>query len=305
MNPQLLKTFMAVARTGSITRAAEDVGMTQPAASGQIRALEESLGKLLFERHARGVRLTAVGEELARSLGTHLDEVEAAFERLRTRSSKLFGTIYVGGPTEFMGARTPAILAGLVASGIDVRLRLGGRDRLYAWFAADEIDLGITASEPQDVALGFEPVFTERLWLVGPSKGPLALARPLDAASFANQPFVVYDESLPLIRSYAAAVFGTGLTVHASIVTPNLSIVRDPVIEGAGVSVLPDYLCEPAIKESQLKLLHRPEHDPVNRLFLVWRRAALRHPRTQFVRERFIAAFASQRCCAGPNLTGE
>ena len=198
------------------------------------------------------------------------------------------------GPAEFIGAKTPPIVASLAASGIDVRLRLGGRDRLYEWFAAGAIELGITASEPWDAGLGFVPVFAERLWLVGSCRN-VGKGRhvPIDAAAFAALPFVAYDEGLPLIRPYAAAVFRANVEVSARIVAPSLTLVRDLVVEGAGVSVLPDYLCQQALADRRLTLLHRPERDPVNRLFLVWRKAALRHPRTRFVRDRFLAGLGS------------
>ena len=62
---RVLRQFLAVSEAGSMTRAAEQLNVAQPALSQQIQRLERNLQKTLFERHARGVQLTAAGEALA------------------------------------------------------------------------------------------------------------------------------------------------------------------------------------------------------------------------------------------------
>ncbi|MEO1018262.1 MAG: LysR family transcriptional regulator, partial [Pseudomonadota bacterium] len=196
MNMHHLRTFVAVWRAGSIAKACDGLGLTQPAASGQIKALEATLGKTLFRRHTRGVEPTLVADELARAIGNRLDAAEAAFERLRARSSLLEGTVHFGGPAEFVGAKMPQVFTALLQTGIDIRVRLGGRDALYNWLATEEIDIAITASEPGDPALGFEPVFEERLLLVAsPRLG-------LEGAPQPDWPWLAYDETMPLVRTY-------------------------------------------------------------------------------------------------------
>lgn len=65
MTPDQLLTFAAVAESGSISRAAELLHLTQPAVSGQLRLLQEAFGQPLYRRAGRGIRLTATGEDLA------------------------------------------------------------------------------------------------------------------------------------------------------------------------------------------------------------------------------------------------
>lgn len=276
-----LKTFLAVSRTGSITRAAEDLDLTQPTVSSHVRALENALGKPLFQRHPRGVVPTAIGLDLVRSLGTSLDEAEAAFNGLRARSEELKGVVYLGGPAEFMGARFPPVLALLLDAGLDVRMQLGGRERLYQLFAAEEIDIGITASEPESRALDYVPVHTETLVAVAaPDIARLLADRPDDATRW-----LAYDETLPLIRSYLIDVFRLGSNDRAVAVVPSLTFLRDLAVAGAGATVLPDYLCQDVLDDGRLVRVFKGSVASTNTLYLVWRRAALRHPRIVFVRD--------------------
>ena len=286
MNLQHLRTFLAAYRAGSISGGANALGVAQAAASAQVRSLETEIGKPLFERHARGVRPTAVAEELARAIGGGLDRAEAAFEGLRARSDELRGTVGIAGPAEFTGTTLPPVIASLARSGIDVRLRLGGREAIYGWLASGEADLAIVASEPDDPALAHEVIATERLVLVaGPSLG-------LHGPPSADWPWLAYDEGLPLVRSVLDAYDPRmAASVKAHIVVPSLTILRDLAIEGAGATVLPDYLCADAIGRGTLVRCDPDGPAPENALRLAWRREAMRHPRNQFARDHVRAVF--------------
>jgi DNA-binding transcriptional LysR family regulator len=95
---QHLRVFLEAFREGSVSRAAVRLGISQPAASAQIRALEAHLGKPLFERGARGVRPTAHGQDLAQKLASHLDALDFILAAMKTRSAALSGTIHIVGP---------------------------------------------------------------------------------------------------------------------------------------------------------------------------------------------------------------
>ena len=78
-----LKVFCAVARLGGVTRASEDLELSQPAVSLQLREIEHELGAELFERHASGMALTPAGERLEALAGPLVDTVDALFGDLR------------------------------------------------------------------------------------------------------------------------------------------------------------------------------------------------------------------------------
>ncbi|KJY17604.1 LysR family transcriptional regulator, partial [Streptomyces sp. NRRL S-444] len=89
MDLALLRTFVAVHRAGSFTRAATLLGLSQPAVTSQIRTLERQLGRPLFHRRARGVTPTAVGDELAHKAAPHLDALLRITEAEREAAGAL------------------------------------------------------------------------------------------------------------------------------------------------------------------------------------------------------------------------
>ena len=109
LDVDLLKTFLAIADTGSFTRAADDVNKTQSAVSMQMKRLEELLGRPLFSRDGRSIRFTVDGERLieyARRMVAMNDEAVAAFTR-----PDLTGTIRFGTPDDYADHFLPEILA--------------------------------------------------------------------------------------------------------------------------------------------------------------------------------------------------
>src|SRR5437762_5557837 len=80
-----LQAFVSAARAGNLTRAATQLHLTVSALSHQIRNLEERLGRRLFERSPRGVKLTGEGQRLLDAVGVHVEGIERAMGNLRVR----------------------------------------------------------------------------------------------------------------------------------------------------------------------------------------------------------------------------
>lgn len=132
MDLALLRTFVTVHRAGSFTRAAALLGLSQPAVTSQIRALERQLGRPLFLRYARGVTPTTIGDELAHKAAPHLDALTEITEADLDRDS-VTRTLHLARPPEFLAARalpalTPADRPGPVHPR-RLRLRGGAADR--------------------------------------------------------------------------------------------------------------------------------------------------------------------------------
>lgn len=128
--PQL-RTFLEAYRTGSITKAADRLHLTQPAASAHIKSLEVLIEKKLFTRHARGIKPTAIADDLARSIAPHLEQIETKFNAVRSRVATVAGTIHLAAPAEFLDAKVLPAIASLLAHDIRVRIHFGGKERIY------------------------------------------------------------------------------------------------------------------------------------------------------------------------------
>jgi len=124
-----LRTFLDAYRLKSFSKAAAHIGITQPAASLQIQALEALVGKPLFIRRTRGVVTTEAGDELARSVGPLLDGLETELASYKTGSA-LGGSIHIAGPSDFICSCIASQLTSLLSEGFLIRLHTGNRDRI-------------------------------------------------------------------------------------------------------------------------------------------------------------------------------
>ena len=143
LDSDLLRTFLAVADTGNVTRAADIVRRTQSAVSMQIRRLEDLIGSALFERHSRGVILTGEGRRLvdnARRIVTLLDDTAAAM-----RSPALDGSVRIGISEEYVNSTLPKALGAFAAihPGVEVTVRQETSMANSAALAAGELDIAV------------------------------------------------------------------------------------------------------------------------------------------------------------------
>ncbi|WP_139812559.1 LysR family transcriptional regulator [Ensifer aridi] len=143
LDSDLLRTFLAVADTGNLTRAADAVRRTQSAVSMQIRKLENQIGLPLFERHSRGVVLTAQGRRLvdnARRIVALLDDTAAAM-----RLPVLDGSVRIGISEEYINSTLPKALGAFAAvhPGVEVTVQQGISMSNLAALEAGEIDIAV------------------------------------------------------------------------------------------------------------------------------------------------------------------
>ncbi|NUP00001.1 MAG: LysR family transcriptional regulator [Nonomuraea sp.] len=284
----LLRTFLAVHRTGSITAAAQTLGLSQPAVTAQVRALETTLDRPLFDRLPRGVAPTPAADELARRVAPSLDALdEVVGSELPTDEA-----VHLGGPAEFLCEEVMPMLAPLVRDGLRLRTTLGLADDLLADLAAGRLDLVLSTIRPRVRGIQADPVYDEEFVLVAAP----ALARALPPGppgpkELAGVPVVAYAEDLPIVRRYWRTVFGRRPSMAARVVIPDLRGVLSAVRAGMGVSVLPAYLCRRDLADGTLVVLAEPEETPINTGYLAVRSGALARTAVARVRDHLLAAF--------------
>ncbi|SMC63191.1 DNA-binding transcriptional regulator, LysR family [Novosphingobium sp. B1] len=279
-----LRTFMEVYRRRSLSDAARALAITQPAVSQHVASLEAQLGHPLFERHSRGVRPTAIADDLAASIGSSLDTAEAALASARARSVRLSGTIHIAAPSDLLGEMIAPRLGPLLERGLDLRLHIGGRDALYAMLLEDKVHLGITASQPTDARLAHERLGEEHLRAVAsPALVEKIADMPLDEA-LNSFPYFAYDLDRPLVRTWLEAN-RIEVSRLPAVTAPDLRALRSALCAGLGWSVMPGYLTEAERSACTLAEIRAPIVVPTNTFYLVWARSSLRHPRVAMARD--------------------
>ncbi|ACY98899.1 LysR family transcriptional regulator [Thermomonospora curvata] len=293
MDLSLLRTFLEVYRAGSLTGAAPHLGLSQPAVTAQIRTLEERLGRQLFQRTARGVVPTAVADELARQVAPHVDALVAITERRIGPGDPFARPVHLGGPAEFTAVRVLPALAEPVRRGLRLRVGVGLAEELLSGLAAGRFDLVVSAIRPRGRAITAVPLTDEEFVLVAAACWAERIDREHlarePAAALRGVPLISYAEDLPIIRRYWRTVFGGRPSGQAAVVVPDLRGVLAAAAAGAGVTVLPRYLCEQQLASGELVALLQPEVPPINTLFLAARTGTADLPHIAAVRDHLLA----------------
>ncbi|MBD0841019.1 MULTISPECIES: LysR family transcriptional regulator [unclassified Streptomyces] len=284
MDLALLRTFVTVHRAGSFTRAAALLGLSQPAVTSQIRTLERQLGRPLFLRQARGVTPTTIGDELAHKAAPHLDAlVEIAETGLDDESS--LRTLHLAGPPEFTAERAlPALteLTGEDGQGFALRASFGHAEETLEGLAAGHHDLAISTARPRGALLTATPLCDEEHVLVAAPRWAewigSGIPRIKSASELENLPVIEVHESLPFVSRYWASVFDSRPSGPGTVVVPDLRAVLACAVTGAGIAVLPRYLCAQALERGEVVALHEPAVPPLRTYFLVVRTGTLAMP---------------------------
>ena len=232
-----LHYFVASAETGSATRAADKLNVSQPSISAAIRALELELGQPLFERRqARGLELTAFGSHKLQEARLLLAGVEdfavsgpgEAAPRLTLGYFTTVGPICVPGILGHLKRQCP---------GLRVRLREFDLEGMARALEKGIVDIGITYDVGLPETIEWETMLSFAPHAVVAPDNPLAESKSVTLAELARHPFILVD--LPLSREFLLVPFWQqGLSPNIVLRTTSVEMVRGMVANGLGVSLL-------------------------------------------------------------------
>lgn len=257
-----LRSFLAIYRAGSVTDAASHRGVSQPAASQHLAALERAVGARLFVRRPSGVEPTQQGRELYAQVTAPLDALEEVLQRVRGGTASSPGPpVRFGSSPEYFAAE---VLPRLVGRDLSVTATFGDDPALFTLLDRGELDLAVTSTTPPRRATSAVPIGSKRFTLVAaPSvapRGPLASVDEL-ASWLAGQPWASYSLELPVTRRFWQTVLGRPFPSRPHLVAPDLRAVLKAVELGLGVSLLPTFVCAEPLAEGRVV-----EPYPVSRL---------------------------------------
>jgi DNA-binding transcriptional LysR family regulator len=239
-----LKVLREVAARGSFTAAAQGLGYTQSAISRQVAGLEEAAGTPLFERTARGVRLTSAGDVLLQRAGTVLDEVGAARQELVGMAEPATGPLRVGAFPTAVAALVPRAMAALRTrqSGVRISLREGGTPTQLKRLSSGSLDVAVIGFLPggeatRDRRISLEPLIDDPLLLAVGPQHPLARRRAVDLDDLAGESWIAAstDASDTMIGAWQWADWRPRVDLIAKEWTAKLGLVA----AGLGVTLVP------------------------------------------------------------------
>lgn len=195
MDLELTRSLLAVARHGTISQAAENIGLSQPALTRRLQQLEEHLGAPLVERSGRGVVLTELGR-LAVQEGQALVE---RYERLRTSIAEHVrleaGTVRIGGGATAVAYLLPTAIARFREDHPEVRFQLleAGSREVESAVGSERLELGIVTLPTRAADLEVQPLLRDRIVLVAGRGHPLAGRRRIHARELQGQSLVGFE----------------------------------------------------------------------------------------------------------------
>lgn len=195
MDLQLIRSLLAVADHGSITAAADRIGVSQPALSRRIQLLEEHLGAELLARGRKGALLTAIGQLVeveARGLVSRYDQMR---ETVRAHQGLEGGTVRIGGGATAVSFVLPSAIAEFQRDYPAVRFQLkeAGSSEVAQDVVSGQLELGLVTLPINNRELQLERLLTDRIVLVAPRTHPLAARKRIEARELHGLAFVGFE----------------------------------------------------------------------------------------------------------------
>ena len=234
-----LEVFEAIARLGSFTRAAEELYLTQPTVSMQIKKLTDAVGLPLFEQVGKKVFLTDAGRELhktCREIFKHFSHFEMAVADLKGLKQGTLRLAVVTTAKYF----APRLLGPFCQQypGIEVSLKVSNRERILERLADNQDDLYILGQPPEEVDAVAEPFLDNPLVVLAPANHPLVGRKKIPLARLTEEPFLLREPGSGTRKALERLFADHGLSIRVRMELGSNEAIKQAIVGGLGVSVL-------------------------------------------------------------------
>lgn len=239
MNLTQLRYFVAVARNNSLSRAADELHISQPALTRQVKLLEDELGGGLLQRHARGVSLTDLGQLLLERAQHQLRDFEQLRSDVADASFAPSGRLRIGCPPSLSTYLLVRPLKAFMQAHpkVIVEVRESISDDLWRAIRHDRIDIAIvSATGPKANPLfRTETLFNEPVWLFGP---PGKLDRPTKR-TLGAMPFILTHSNNAARDAFERDMRRSGHELKVAAETDSPRLMIEMIKAGAGYTIAP------------------------------------------------------------------
>ncbi|TXI17523.1 MAG: LysR family transcriptional regulator [Nitrosomonas sp.] len=251
-----LKVFESVARHLSYSRAAEELHLTQPAVSMQIKQLEDNVSLPLFEQLGKRIYLTEAGRELyqySRAIAQQLSDMETALDELKGMERGKLNISVVTTANYF----APHLLAKFCQryQGVTVSLNVSNRETVLKQLADNLIDLAIMGQPPEGLDIDSESFMENPLVVVAPPHHPLCQVHQIPVKRLEKEIFLV-RESGSGTRSAMERFFAEhDIKISKGMETDTTEAIKQAVQAGMGLGIMSQHTAELELETNRLKML--------------------------------------------------
>jgi LysR family transcriptional regulator, low CO2-responsive transcriptional regulator len=264
-----LQILEAIARHGSFTRAAEELELTQPTVSQQIKRLTQIIGMPLFEQLGKQIYLTAAGKEVLAASAIISDkfaELEIAIDELKGLKQGRINLVASTTAKYFV----PRLLGTFHRKHADIELALHitNQEGVLARLARNQDDLYFTGRPPSDLDIELRPILENPLVVVAPSNHPLAGKPNIALKQLATEPFI-FREAGSGTRSVVEHFLAENrVVVDVVIELSSNEAIKQAIAGGLGISVLSQHSLDLETQNGLLTILN-VEGFPIQRHWYV------------------------------------
>lgn len=243
-----LRYFCVIAREGHMTRAARELGVTQPALSAVVRKLEEEVGTDLLTRTARGMLLTEAGRIFLQHAEATLRAADASVQAVREVMKLERGSLRIGGGATAVTYLLPPVVSMFRRTHPGVRffVREAGSVQVARGVASGELDLGIiTLPAPRETAsdVRVTPLVDDELRLIVPKGHRLASRKPGRATAFAwtdldAEPLIAFEAGSAVRAMVDQAATAAGVSLNVVMELRSIEGIKHMVAAGIGLGLV-------------------------------------------------------------------
>src|SRR3981189_3097 len=249
-----LRTFKTVADLKSFSLAAQQLRLSQPSVSYQVKELEEALGLPLLDRLGKRVHLTEAGSVLYSYARRTLDVIDQAALALEEMRGIKRGKLRVGASTTVGIYLLPAALGAFkkLHPGLVISLEIGTRTRVQEQVLNNELDLAVVGPALKDPDLAILPFVSDELVVVAPAGHRLAARRGLALKELEDQPFIMREPASGSRWSLEKAARKAGAKLNVAMELGSNGAIKHAVESGLGLAVLSRYACALELSSGRL-----------------------------------------------------
>ena len=281
-----LEVFEAVARLGSYTRAAEELHLTQPAVSMQVKQLEESAGLALFEQLGKKVYLTLAGQEMhhyCRSIAQQLDEVDRVMAEMKgMKRGRL--VIAVASTANYFAPRLLATFSQRHPK-ITISLDVTNREGLLDHLDRNDIDLVIMGRPPEGLDLVAEPFTENPLVVIAPPDHPLVKTERIPLEWLQQVTFVVREQGSGTRTAMERFFAEKKVRLTTGMEMSSNEAIKQAVQAGLGLGLVSVHTLELELETRRLAVLDVESFPILRHWYVVHRQGKRLSPVAQIFKE--------------------
>jgi DNA-binding transcriptional LysR family regulator len=273
MDTRQLQAFCAVVEKKSFSQAAEQLGVTQPAVSLQVRALEQRLGQSLLDRSGRRVEPTEAGRRLYRSAQRMLALEEQLLDEVSADDGRLTGTLAIGASTGPGAHLVPLLLCDFQREHPDLHVALSIWDTqtVIDRVADRQLELGVVGALRRHRSLEFEPLVRDQIVLAVPP-GHDAAGGTISLDELKEETLIVMQEGAGVRQVVEEELRRAGLRLRG--VEPKLELglqesVKSAVAAGYGVAFISRTAIEGELAAGRLAAAQVEGVEPARQIYIV------------------------------------